>query len=170
MISNTLYLPCAVSEVSLPCVYLPMIFLSIFISYQVVRRFHTFLRPFNHYIIFSLQSLLSFQSSSINPFSPISPLIPSAQISLGLPRISNGLFSNFFFRWAGCWPAASTPNLEDQMIFDQSFLPLVLDTPVSNCKVEVLVLVGPGYFISPVPAISGEHSPICHQGTRPIEA
>ena len=30
--------------------------------------------------------LLSFQSSSINPFSPITPLIPSAQVSLGLPR------------------------------------------------------------------------------------
>jgi hypothetical protein len=30
--------------------------------------------------------LPSFQSSSINPFSPISPLIPSVQVSLGLPR------------------------------------------------------------------------------------
>jgi hypothetical protein len=48
--------------------------------------------------------LLSFQSSSINPFSPISPLIPSAQASLGLPRflLPGGrhifyfyLFSNF---------------------------------------------------------------------------
>jgi hypothetical protein len=33
----------------------------------------------------------------------------------------------------------------------------------------VLVLVCPGYFISPVPAISGEHSPIRHQGKRPME-
>ena len=33
-----------------------------------------------------LQLSLSFQSSSTNPFSPISPLIPSAQVSLGLPR------------------------------------------------------------------------------------
>jgi hypothetical protein len=28
--------------------------------------------------------LLSFQSSSITPFSPIIPLIPSAQVSLGI--------------------------------------------------------------------------------------
>ena len=31
------------------------------------------------------------------------------------------------------------------MIFDQGFLPLALDTPVSNCKAAVLVLVHPGY-------------------------
>ena len=37
-------------------------------------------------IIFFLQLLLSFQSSSVNPFSPISPLVPSAQVSLGLPH------------------------------------------------------------------------------------
>ena len=42
--------------------------------------------PIDNYSIFFLQLLLSFQSSSINPFSPISPLIPSAQLSLGLPR------------------------------------------------------------------------------------
>ena len=74
-----------------------------------------------------------------------------------------------FFWWVGGWPVASTPNLEDQVNFDQGFLPLALDTPVSNCKAAVLVLVHPGYFISPVPAISGEHSPIRHQGRRPIE-
>jgi hypothetical protein len=33
-----------------------------------------------------LQLLLSTQSSSCNPFSPIIPLIPSAQVSFGLPR------------------------------------------------------------------------------------
>jgi hypothetical protein len=44
------------------------------------------IKLFDHYIIFFLQLFLSFQSSSINPFSPISPLIPSAQVSLGLPR------------------------------------------------------------------------------------
>jgi len=44
-----------------------------------------------------------------------------------------------------------SPNLEDQVIFDQGFLPLALDTPVSNCKSAVLVLVRPGYFISLVP-------------------
>ena len=54
--------------------------------YQAVQCFHISLRPFNNYIIFSLQLFLSFQSSSINPFSLISPLIPSAQVSLGLPR------------------------------------------------------------------------------------
>ena len=54
--------------------------------YQAVQCFHILLRPFNNYIIFFFQLLLSLQSSSINPFSPISPLIPSAQVSLGLPR------------------------------------------------------------------------------------
>ena len=56
----------------------------IIIIYRVVQFF---LRPFNNYSIFFLQLPLSFQSPSINPFSPISPLIPSAQVSLGLPRI-----------------------------------------------------------------------------------
>jgi hypothetical protein len=41
---------------------------------------------FNNYIIFFLQLLLSFQSSSINPFSPNCPLIPSSRVSLGLPH------------------------------------------------------------------------------------
>jgi len=49
------------------------------------------------------------------------------------------------------------------VIFGQGFLLLALDTPVSNCKAAVLALVRPGYFISPVPAISGEHSPIRQQ-------
>jgi hypothetical protein len=67
------------------------------------------------------------------------------------------------------WPAASTPNLEDQEIFYQSFLPLALDTPVSDYRAAVLVLVRPGYFISPVHAVSGELSPIRHPGRRPME-
>ena len=54
--------------------------------YQAFQCFHIFLRPFNNYIFFFLQLLLSFHSSSINPFSPIGLLIPSAQVSLGLPR------------------------------------------------------------------------------------
>jgi len=53
--------------------------------------------------------------------------------------------------------------------FDQGFLPLVLDMPVSTCKAAKLVLFRTGYFISPVPNISGEHSPIHHPGSRPIE-
>ena len=52
---------------------------------QVLQCFHIFLRPFDNYIIFFLQFPLSFQSSSINPFSPISPLILSAQLILVLP-------------------------------------------------------------------------------------
>ena len=55
------------------------------------------------------------------------------------------------------------------MIFDQDFLPLALDTPVSNCKTAVLVLFRTGYFISPVPAISGEHFAIRHRGRRLME-
>ena len=80
-----------------------------------------------------------------------------------------GFLAVFFFRRAGGWPAALTPNLEDQGIFDQGFLPLAFDKPISNWKAAVLVLVRTEYFISPVPAMSGEHSPIRHQGRRPIE-
>jgi hypothetical protein len=32
------------------------------------------------------------------------------------------------------------------VIFGQGFLPVALDTPVSNCKAAVLVLVRPAYF------------------------
>ena len=84
-------------------------------------------------------------------------------------RFQMGFLAIFFFGWAGGWPTASTPNLEDQVIFDQGFLPLALDTPVRNCKAAVLVLVRPGYIISPVPAISGEHSPVRHRERRPVE-
>jgi len=80
-----------------------------------------------------------------------------------------GFLAVFFFRRAGGWPAALTPNLEDQVIFDQGFLPLDFDKPISNSKAAVLVLVRLGYFISPVPTMSGEHSPIRHQGRRPME-
>ena len=61
------------------------------------------------------------------------------------------------------WPAASTPNLEDQVIFGQGFLPLALDKSKSNCRAAVLVLAHTGYFISPVPTISGVNSPIRHK-------
>jgi hypothetical protein len=67
------------------------------------------------------------------------------------------------------WPIASTPNLEDQVIFDQGFLPLALDRSVSDYLAAVLVLVRPGYSISPEPAISGELFPIHHTGRRPME-
>jgi len=83
--------------------------------------------------------------------------------------IQSLLLAVFFFRRAGGWPAALAPNLEDQVIFDQDFLPLAFDKPISNCKTAVIVLVRPEYFISPVPAMSGEHSPIHHQGRRPME-
>ena len=46
------------------------------------------------------------------------------------------------------------------MIFGQEFLPLALDKSISNCWAAVLVLVHSGYFISPVPTISGERSSI----------
>jgi cytosine/uracil/thiamine/allantoin permease len=51
---------------------------------QVVQCVNDFLCPFINYIFFFLQLCLLFQSSSTNPFSPISPLIPSFQLSLGL--------------------------------------------------------------------------------------
>jgi hypothetical protein len=40
------------------------------------------IKLFNTYIIVFLQLFLSFQSSSINPSSPISPLVPSAREEL----------------------------------------------------------------------------------------
>ena len=66
-------------------------------------------------------------------------------------------------------PAASTSNLEDQVIFGQGFRPLTIDKSISNYRAAVLVLVHPRYFISPVPTISGERSPIGHLGRRPME-
>jgi hypothetical protein len=62
-----------------------IIIIIIIIVQQAVQCVHIFLRPFINYVIFFLQLRLSFQCSSTNPFSPISPLIPSAQLSLGLP-------------------------------------------------------------------------------------
>ena len=76
----------------------PYLFIYLFI-YQVVQRFYIFLRPFDNYIIFFFHLSLSFQSSSINPFSSIRPLISSAQVSLGLPRflLPGGLYFITFF-------------------------------------------------------------------------
>jgi hypothetical protein len=51
--------------------------------HQAVQCVHIFLYPFINYIIFFLQLCLLFQSSSTNPFLPISLLIPSAQVGLG---------------------------------------------------------------------------------------
>ena len=61
-----------------------------------------------------------------------------------------------------------TPNLEDQVICDRGFLTLAFDNSMSSYKAADASLVRPGYFISPVPAISGEHSPIRHLWTRPM--
>jgi len=83
--------------------------------------------------------------------------------------VSNGLFSTFLFpmsRGLACCTNLQPGGPGD---FGQGFLPLALDTPVSNCKAAVLVLVRPGHFIFPEPAISGEHSPIRHQGRRAME-
>jgi len=76
---------------------------------------------------------------------------------------------SFFVDEQGAGLSHQPPNSEDQVIFDQGFLPVALDKSISNCRAAVLVLVRPGYFISPVPAISGERSPIRHPGRRPIE-
>jgi hypothetical protein len=76
-------------------------------------------------------------------------------------------FLQFSFPMRRSWPAASTPNLEGQVIFDQGFLPLALDKPISICKAAVLVLIRPGYFIYPVLAISGEHFPHPPPGKAP---
>jgi len=54
------------------------------------------------------------------------------------------------------------------VIFGQGFLPLALDKSISNCLAAVLVSVHTDYFISPVPTISGERSPVRHLGRRPM--
>ena len=51
-------------------IYIYIIIIIIIIQ-QSVQCSHIFLRPFNNYNIFFLQLPLPFQSSSINPFSPI---------------------------------------------------------------------------------------------------
>ena len=63
-------------------IYKCIIIIIIVVIQQAVQCFHIFLRPYNGYRIFHLQLCLSLQSSSASPFSPI----PSAQVSLGLPR------------------------------------------------------------------------------------
>ena len=61
-----------------------------------------------------------------------------------------------------------TLNLEDQVICFRGFLPVAFTDPSVNRKTAVLVLVCPGYFISPVPSISGGHSPIRHPEGLPL--
>jgi len=81
-----------------------------------------------------------------------------------------GFLASFFFPMSRGLACCTNPQPGGPVdFFGQGFLPLALDTPISNCKAAVLVLVRPGHFISPVPAISGEHSPIRHQGRRPME-
>ena len=67
------------------------------------------------------------------------------------------------FLWTGSWPFAQPPTWRTRWFF-QGFLPLVFTDSSVNRKAAVLVLVCPGYFISPVPSISGEHSPVSHPG------
>ena len=72
------------------------------------------------------------------------------------------LFLGFkcFFPSDGLLVQRITPNLEDQVICDRAFLPLAFDKSMSYFKAINATLIRPGYFISPVRAISGEH--ICH--------
>jgi hypothetical protein len=60
------------------------------------------------------------------------------------------------------------PNLEDQVIRFRGLLLLAFTDPSVNRKATVLVLVCSGYFISPVPFISGERSPIRHMERHPM--
>ena len=71
------------------------------------------------------------------------------------------------FPWTGSWPFAQPPTWRTRWFF-QSFLPLAFTDPSLNRKAALLVLVCPGYFISPVLSISGKHSPICHPGRHPM--
>ena len=91
--------------------------------YQAVQCFHIFLRPFNNYIIFFPQLLLSFRSSSINPFSPISPLIPSAQV----PR---------FLLPGGRHFITSIGSLPSSILWNNIFSKSVISHFVSSCCSE----------------------------------
>jgi hypothetical protein len=51
------------------------------------------------------------------------------QLSGVFPKV---IFVIFFSDELGVGLMYQTPNLEEQVIFDQGFLPLALDTPVSN--------------------------------------
>jgi hypothetical protein len=62
------------------------IIIIIIIIQQAVQSVHILLLPFIYYTIFPLKLCLSINYSSNKPFSPISPLIPFAQVSLGFPR------------------------------------------------------------------------------------
>ena len=69
--------------------------------YQTVQCFHILLRPFNNYIFFFLQLLLSFQSSSINPFSPhqsSNPFRPGKFRSTSFSSSWWTSFHNFFWQ------------------------------------------------------------------------
>jgi hypothetical protein len=79
------------------------------------------------------------------------------------------IFAIFFSDEIGVGLLHQSPNLEEKVIFDQGFLPLALDTPVSNSTAAALVFVRPRYFISPITSISGEQSPIRQPVRRPIE-
>jgi len=72
------------------------------------------------------------------------------------------------FPWTGSWPFAQPPTWRTRWFLFRGFLPLAFTDPSVNCKAAVLVLVCPGYFFSPVPSISGEHSPIRHLGRHPM--
>ena len=72
------------------------------------------------------------------------------------------------FPWTGSWTFAQPPTWRTRWFFFRSFLLLAFTDSSVNCKAAVLVLVCPGYFISPVPSISGEHSPIRHRGIHPM--
>jgi hypothetical protein len=80
-----------------------------------------------------------------------------------------GIFANLFSDDQGAGLQNQLPNLEEQVIFVQGFLPLALDTPASNSKEAAVVLFRPGYFISPVPSTSGVQSPIRQPGWLPFE-
>ena len=75
---------------------------------------------------------------------------------------------SYFLKMKGQLARCNNPNLEDQVIFGQGFLPLVLDKSISNCQAAMLVLVHPAYFIFPLPTISGERCPIRHLARRPM--
>jgi hypothetical protein len=56
------------------------------------------------------------------------------------------IFSTFLSDELGVGPLQQHPNMEEQVIFDQGFLPLALDTPESNSKPAAVVLVRPGIY------------------------
>ena len=64
--------------------------------------------------------------------------IVSLNFIIAINIILWGFLALSFLWWTGSWPDASTPNLEDQVIFGQGFLPLAFVKPLQGSSICTL--------------------------------